>query len=416
MMGTRIQFSAAGLVFCLIAACSSSLGSQSADLPDRIRSLASAGKLAEAMNTVELWVAAKPNDAEAMEWHARVLFWLGRWQESEREFRSLLRDHPESTDLLTALAAVLNARGIHEQALRELEHACPQPAGRPECGLARARTLMQLGRTTEASEIFRALLVVDAAAEESREALDKMREAGRYLVRVGGTESLSSYSGDGAGFGVAFAARWNTSWETRVEVAEYRRFGQAATGVQAGVTWRVNRRNAFWIGGGSAGAQDIVPVAQAAIGYNHGISIAERGPLRAVDMIYEQRCLWYRGFRIDTMSPAALVYLPKDWQILLQTTVTGLSAGHNGVPWTVSGQTRLTVPLTNRLRGNVFVSNGAENFGTVDQILFRSSKSVGLGLAVRASPGGELRAGSSYQRFGQGRSLLNFEAGYALRF
>ena len=28
----------------------------------------------------------------------------------------------------------------------------------------------------------------------------------------------------------------------------------------------------------------------------------------------------------------------------------------------------------------------------------------------------ELRAGSSYQRFGQGRSLLNFEAGYALRF
>jgi tetratricopeptide (TPR) repeat protein len=391
------------------------MGCQSADLPDRIRSLARAGKLAEAMNTVELWVAAKPNDAEALEWHARVLFWVGRWQESEREFRALLRDQPESTDLRTGLAAVLNARGDHNQALRELEHACPQPAGPPECGLARARTLLQLGRTTAASEIFRALLVVDAASEESREALDKMREAGRYLVRVGGTANLSSYSGDGAGFTATFDARWNTSWETRVELAEYRRFGQAATGMQAGLTWRLNRRNAIWIGGGSAGVQDIVPVAQAGVGYNHGISIAERGPLRAMDMIYEQRCLWYRGFRIDTMSPAALVYLPKDWQILLQTTVTGLSAGHNGSPWTVSGQTRLTIPLTNRLRGNVTVSNGAENFGTVDQILFRSSKSVGMGLAVRVAPGGEFRAGSTYQRFGQGRSLLNFEAGYAFR-
>lgn len=368
------------------------------------------------MNTVELWVAAKPNDTEAMGWHARVLFWLGRWQESEREFRALLRGEPESTDLLTGLAAVLNARGDHDQALRELELACPQPAGRPECGLARARTLLQLGRATEASEIFRALLVVDAASEESQEALDKMREAGRYLIRIGGAANLSSYSGDGAAVAANFAARWNTSWETRVELAEYRRFGQAATGVHAGVTWRVNRRNAIWIGGGSAGTQDIVPVAQAAMGYNHGISIAERGPLRAVDMIYEQRCLWYRGFRIDTMSPAALVYLPRDWQVLLQTTVTGLSAGHNGVPWTVSGQTRLTVPLTNRLRGNVTVSNGAENFGTVDQILFRSSKSLGLGLAVRVAPGGELRAGSAYQRFGHGRTLLNFEAGYALRF
>ena len=368
------------------------------------------------MHAVELWVAAKPNDAEAMEWHARVLFWLGRWQESEQEFRALLKDHPENTDLLTGLAAVLNARGDHDQALRELEHACPQPACQPECGLARARTLLQLGRTTEAGQIFHALLVVDAASEESREALAKIREAGRYLVRIGGTANLSSYSRDGAGFAATFAARWNTSWETRVELAEYRRFGQAATGVQAGVTWRLNRRNAFWIGGGSAGAQDIVPVAQAAIGYDHGIFIAERGPLRAMDMIYEQRRLWYRGFRIDTISPAALVYLPKDWQVLLQTTVTGVSSGYNAAPWTVSGQTRLTVPLTNRLRGNVTVSNGAENFGTVDQILFRSSKSVGLGLAVRVLPGSELRAGSAYQRFGPGRTLLNFEAGYAIRF
>jgi hypothetical protein len=50
----------------------------------------------------------------------------------------------------------------------------------------------------------------------------------------------------------------------------------------------------------------------------------------------------------------------------------------------------------------------------VDQILFRSSKSWEWGLRS-GGPRGEFRAGSTYQRFGQGRSLLNFEAGYAFR-
>src|SRR5207245_11299580 len=100
--------------------------------PDRIRALAGSGKLADALKVTEEWMAGHPGDFEAATWHARVLGWQGRNREAEFEFRLLLKEEPDSIDVLAGLAAVLNMLGEHGQALEALDRACPEPAGMPE--------------------------------------------------------------------------------------------------------------------------------------------------------------------------------------------------------------------------------------------------------------------------------------------
>jgi tetratricopeptide (TPR) repeat protein len=391
-------------------------GARSEDWPDRIRALAAAGKLADAMQVVEQWKAAEPGDFEARTWHARVEAWQGHMREAEQEFRLLLEDEPGEPDLLVGLAGVLNAQKQYAKALEALERACPQPAARPECGLARARTLALLGRGAAAREIYRALSQIDAVSAQSKRELDHLREAGRYRVRLGASADLSSFSGDGSAFSAAFSSRWNARWETEIELAQQRRFGKTASGGQARVTWRLGPHDALTLGGGSAGMQDIAPRAVASLGYDHGFAISRHGAVRAVEAIYDQRWTWYSGTRILSLSPAALVYLPRDWDWLLQTTATGLRSGAGAQSWKISAQTRLAFPLRGRFRASLMAATGAENFGSVEQLLFRSSTSAGAGLGVRLGPGRELRVAGRYQRIAGGRYLMSYEGGYALRF
>jgi tetratricopeptide (TPR) repeat protein len=107
-------------------------GARSEDWPDRIRALAAAGKLADAMQVVEQWKAAEPGDFEARTWHARVEAWQGHTREAEQEFRLLLEDEPGEPDLLIGLAGVLNAQKQYAKALQagvgKLK-ACPTIAG-----------------------------------------------------------------------------------------------------------------------------------------------------------------------------------------------------------------------------------------------------------------------------------------------
>src|SRR5207244_3436930 len=71
--------------------------------PDRIRALAGSGKLADALKATEEWMAGHPGDFEAATWHARVLGWQGRNREAEFEFRLLLKEEPDSIDVLAGL-------------------------------------------------------------------------------------------------------------------------------------------------------------------------------------------------------------------------------------------------------------------------------------------------------------------------
>lgn len=159
------------------------------------------------MQVVGQWKAAEPGDFEARTWHARVEVWQGHTREAVQEFRLLLEDQSGEPDLLMGPAGVLNAQQPHAKALEALEHACPQPAARPECGLPRARTLALLGRGAAARQIYRALSQADAVSAQFRSSRSagaglgvrlgpgiELRVAGRYQ-RIARGRRLMSYEG-----------------------------------------------------------------------------------------------------------------------------------------------------------------------------------------------------------------------------
>src|SRR5262249_11310231 len=164
-MGTRAGFS---FIYLLVAL---SPAARAQDWPALIRPLAGAGKLDEAMRTVEQWMAAEPGDFEALTWHARITGWQGRAREAEQEFRLLLKDEPGNPEILFGLANSLNARGRHQTALETLNRACPGVGGDPDCRLARARTLALAGRMDEARKAYRELASVDTVRAQSEREL-----------------------------------------------------------------------------------------------------------------------------------------------------------------------------------------------------------------------------------------------------
>ena len=385
------------------------------DRPERIRALAGTGKLGEALELSEQWMAGKPGDIDAATWHARIVGWQGRTREAEYELRLLLKEDPGSPEILTALAGVLNARGSYEAALAALEQACPDPAAAPECGIARARTLSLLGRTIEARRMLQSLSHVGAVAADSRRELARLAEETRRTVRVAAGTEQSAHTSDGLRVSTALVERWTTSIETEVEATQYRRFGAVATGGQARLTWKFGARSSVTASAGGFGNQAIAPRLFTGIGFDHGSRISQEGPVRAVEAIFEQRWTWYRGTRLIAFAPGAMVYLPREWDLLLSTNTTELAMGRDK-SWKISGLARLSIPVARRLRANLLASTGSENFGTVEQLQFRASRSFGGGVSIRLRTGSEFRMALRRQSIASGLAVMSYEGGYAVRF
>jgi hypothetical protein len=384
--------------------------------PERIRPLAAAGKLDEALKTVEQWMAAEPSDFEALTWHARITGWRGRAHEAEQEFRILLKDEPDNPELLFGLAAALNARGQHDKALAALDRACPGPSGDPDCRLARARTLALAGKAEEARQTYAALAGVDAVAAQSKRELEALREESRYRVRIETGREMASFTSDTMVLSATLSTRLTPRLESEVELTQKRRGSDSATGGVAQLALRLGRHDSFNFGGGWNGVQEVAPRASALVGYDHGFVISRHGAVRTVEAIYDQRWTWFPGVRVASMAPAALVYLPRDWDLLLQSTLTGVALEREPRSWNLSGRARLAFPISRRFRANVMAGTGSENFGSPEQLLFRASRSAGGGVSIRAGAGWEFHLEMRYQSIAGGRSLASCEGGYAFRF
>jgi hypothetical protein len=224
---------------------------------------------------------------------------------------------------------------------------------------------------------------------------------------MGGQADLLNYSQDGGLLSVSLASRWSNRWRTSTTMTQYWRFGQTATGGEATVTYLVRGAGAVTIGGGSAGNSGIAPTAIARVGYEQGF--------RRFDGLYEQRWIWYPGTRILSFSPGAIAQLPRNCDWLFRFTSTRIDS-RGPSDWTPSLQTRFTFPVRRWWKVFVLYAGGAENFGTVDQILFRSSRTAGGGFIVRTAQGHELRMTVQREAIAGGRSQNSFGAAYAIRF
>jgi hypothetical protein len=181
------------------------------------------------------------------------------------------------------------------------------------------------------------------------------------------------------------------------------------------VTRRLVGGTAVTLGAGAAGKQVLLPRSHFIAALDRGFRISGTGRIRAVEAVVEQRWNRYADSTLMASSPAAILYFAHGWEWLAGATVSRLRGGPTS-DWRTAARTRMSFPVTPRLRLAVSAGTGAENFGTIEQLRFRSSKSIGGTAGIRAGPGQNITFGVHYQRITGGASLASFESAYVVRF
>lgn len=407
---------------CLVASLLLTAGNialqaqSSPDWADRIRAYVGKGHLQQAQNVVDERLQAFPGDLDARAWHARLLAWTNQWREAEVEYRELIRLSSKDVDLLAGLADVLSWQGRLEEALTYLNQACALDPERQDCRLRQARVLQRLGRSREARDAYQEVLSRDAASEEARQGLARLRGPGRFELRIGADFDKSNYAENNKAYTAALRMRLGEHLSPFASFNYYDRFGQLAKRAEGGATINLNRRDAFTFSGAAARDNGIVPRAEAQVEYGHGFLQCEEGPIRGVEVLYQQRWLWYRDARLQVSAPGVILYFPKDWNWLFRFSTTRLAFTGAGYERKPSGWTRLSFPLARGIAGTLLFAAGTENFGYFDQIRQYSARTWGGSLRVRISAGQDLLGYGQYQSRSGGQALTNFGVTYAIRF
>lgn len=392
-------------------------GAQSADWQARVKERVGAQDLPAALAIAEERLGEAPQDLEARAWRARLLAWVGRWKESEEEYRRVLDQVPSDADVLIGLAGVMTAQQRPEEALALLDRARTLDPNRADLHMARGRALRALGRRAQAREAFRAALALEPNAPEARQGLDSVQEPPRHQFTAGADfDQLNYTSQDAQAYAFALRSDWNDRWTTLFGARFDHRSGMYASRWNGALTLRLTRRDAFTFGGSAGRDNGIVSKGEAFFDYGHGFSFARRGFLRGLEANHQQRWLWFDAARILTLSPNTVVYLPKDWTWSLGVTLARSSFTGTGAEWRPSGITRLTFPLGSRVSGNVFFAVGTENYALADQIGRFSAQTWGGGLRVQLPRRQEASGYFAYQNRTQGRTQSSVGFAYAVRF
>ena len=327
----------------------------------------------------------------------------------------MLEKAPDDPDLLLELSRLLNSRKQSLKALELLQRATLKAPERVDCLLEKARTLAALERRAEARVLYLKLATIDSSSEQSKTALRDLREEGRHKLLVGANVDLLSYAANGSALSAELDSRWNRRWSTIAGVTRHGRFGKSASGIEASTIFRLSPSDAVTVGGASAGDADIAPRAQLQLGYDRGLRL-HLGAVRSLELIYEQKWVWYRGVRTVNLATAAMLQFSRNWQWLLGVS-TARTVLEGGTPfWSRAAQTRLVFPLYRRYTGQAIFATGAENFGTLDRVLFRASRTAAGGLRFCVAPGQEISTLIGYQQIRGGRSQISTGISYAVRF
>ncbi len=386
------------------------------DRAAQVRALVSSGQLDLAKCVVDEWLQAQPEDLDARIWHARLQAWTNHWKEAESEYRELIRHSPDDVDLLAGLADVLYWQRRSREALPLLDRGCELDARRADIRLRRAQVLQQMGRMREARSAYEETLARDAASVEAKRGLEQLREDTRHELRLGGDADFLTYASDARAFWISQRSRWNQRLSTAASFTHYKRFAETAARTSAEVTLRLSPRDSFTFGGAGARDSGIVPRAEAQFEYGHGFSIGETGIIRGIEVLYQQRWMWYRDARVLLHSPGLILYLPKGWTWLFRPTASRVAITGTERDWKPSGWTRLAFPVTGRLGGHVLFSAGTEDFSYFDQLLQTSARTWGGGLRLRIASGQEITGYGQYQSRSNDQAQTSFGVSYAIHF
>jgi YaiO family outer membrane protein len=348
-----------------------------------IRQRAAANDRPGALGLAEARLVESPDDLEARGWRARVLGWMGRWQEAEHEYRRVLERAPKDVDILIGLG----------------------------------RTLRALERPVEARDVFRAALSLDPGNADARQGLASVRAEPRHQLVIGGDiDRFNFTSGAAQAYSGSLRSVWAPRWSTVAGARFDRRFGADAARWTGSVTAKLNPRSALTIGASVGRDGGIVSRGELFVDVGRGFAFDRSHVVRGVEVNIQQRRLWFDAADVLTIAPTVLVYLPRDWLWSVSVTAARSSFPDVGAEWRPAGQTRVTFPLTERVTGHVLFAAGTENFALADQIGRFSARTFGGGARVRLPDGREIGGYLTYQTRTHGRTQTSVGLMYGVRF
>jgi tetratricopeptide (TPR) repeat protein len=385
------------------------------DWQTRVRADVETHRIDAALAVVDQRVADAPEDWEAHGWRGRLLAWKGRWPDGEAEYRLVLANVPDDTEMLTGLSDVLLWQKKYTEALQTLDEATKLSPSEPEILSRRARVLALLGRAHEARSEYEKTLRFDAQNSDARAGLDSLSESAKHELRIGEDADVFSYTNAGQTQGVSLSSRWNQRWSAAFGINTYQRFDQNAVKFLASTSFHFTASD--WLSAGTAVAngQSVVPTNEAFFEYGHAFRIENRW-VQGLESSYQQHWFWYQGAHVLTLNTSQIIYLPREWTWSLN--MTGARTGFAGTPvdWTPSGWTKLGFPLQRRLTGNVFFGVGSENFAQIDQIGRFSGHTFGGGLRYRFAASQDITGYVARQDRTHGQIDTSLGLSYGIRF
>jgi tetratricopeptide (TPR) repeat protein len=385
------------------------------DWQEQVREEVHLHKLDAALAVVDQRLQRNASDLEARGWRGRLLAWQGHRDSAEIEYRRVLDQAPNDTEILCGLADVLLWQGKLTDALRVIDHARAMDPGQTEILLRRARILRALQNTSDAKRQYRELLSLDPANQEARNELRGLAAETRHELRVGSDGSTFNYTTPAEDEVVFLTSHWTSHFTTIFNTGFYQRFGQLARNLVGSGSYRVTKSNWLTFGGAFANSQEIIPENEAFFEYGHGLGFSNSWA-KGLEASYQQHWFWYQGAHVLTLSGTQLYYLPKDWTWFF--SVTGARSGFTGtsVDWVPSGYSRLGFPLYRNLSGNVSFANGTENFAAIDQIGHFSARTFAGGLKYRLAWNQDITGYVARQKRTGGATQNSFGMSYGFHF
>ncbi len=384
-----------------------------------VRRLAAEQKFAEAQRILDERLAQAPDDMEATGWRGRVHAWSGNFAEAEKDYRRVLQAVPQEAEIMLALADVLLWQKRNSDALEIADRAAQLLRGTPlapEAAIRQGRALRALGRNEEARRAFEDAARLDPANQEARSALRGLAHPPRHELRAGLDYDTFNFAGDAQAYTVSLRSDISSRWRTNASLSFFNRFGEKPVRGGGSVTYKATARDALTFGAAGADHRGIIAKSELFFDYNRGFRISETAPVRGLELDYAQRWLWFRGARILTLTPSAILYLPRDWTFTIQTTAARSRFPGIAPEWRPSGLARLAFPVHAKLILNTFFAVGTENFARVDQVGRFSARAWGGGGRWQFAPRQDVSFYSFHQDRSQGRSQTSFGLSYGFRF
>jgi tetratricopeptide (TPR) repeat protein len=356
-----------------------------------------------------------PGDEDARFWRARLLTWLDRWPDAEREYQRLVQLSPDNSDYLIGLATVRLGQHQPTDALVWLERAGVRDGRRPDLFVARGRALRSLGRLDEARKAFQTALALAPGDEAALAGVASVRREPRHRLSLGADLDHYNFTTGSRAFTQGLRSAWTSDWATDAGVRVDQRAQVTAWRGQVAISRRLPAQTMLTVGGSAGPTNSIVATGEVFVGAGKGFQLAD-GFLRGVDLHYEQRWLTFEEARVMTARPSATFYLPRDWQAFFSVTAARSEFTGLGTEWRPSGLARVTFPLAASVMGRAFYATGAENYALRDQIGSFSAWTVGGGARFLLPGGQDLEIYLARQQREQGRVQTSLGIGHGIRF